>query len=99
LNKVIKDKTFLQRHTEKIVNHFYVPCAPGRRLEPLVCYSANTQAYIQTHTDVHTQATGEEVRGREEERKRSGEEQRGGEVRPLFSLTAVGKISLFLTGK
>lgn len=80
LNKVIKDKTFQQRHTEKIVNHFYVPCAPGRRLEPLVRYLPNTL----------TRATGEEVRRKEEERKRSGEEQRGGEVRPLFSLTAVG---------
>lgn len=46
------------------------------------------------HTLIHTQATGEKVRRREEEKKRSGEEQRRGEVRPLFSLTAVGELSL-----
>lgn len=51
------------------------------------------------YTHAHTQATGEEVRRRKDGKKRSGEEQRGGEVRPLFSLTAVGEISLFLTGK
>lgn len=56
-------------------------------------------ALLSKHTlvDTHTnaQATGEEVRRREE--GGGGAERR--QVRPLFSLSAVGEISLFLTGK
>lgn len=48
---------------------------------------------MDTHTN--TQATGEEVRRRKE--GGGGAERR--QVRPLFSLSAVGEISLFLTGK
>lgn len=57
LNKVTKDKTFQQRHTEKIGRHLGVPCAPGRRLAPSVCY-------LQTHTHKQRSHGG---RGEEEE--------------------------------
>lgn len=58
-------------------------------------------ALLSKHTLINTRthALKPQVRRREEENKRRGEEQRGGWVRPLFSLTAVGEISLFLTGK
>lgn len=86
LNKVLKDKNISAvPHREDCEPFVYVPCAPGRRLEPLLRYLVN----------VHTWATGEGVRKREDERWRSEEEQKGGEVRPLFSLTVVGKLSLF----